>query len=145
MGDNIIFFKFEDEYDFDRVIEHKPWTYDKHLVVFEREVDIVPVFALEFKYTTFWIQIHDLLIHCLNPETRDSIGNSLGTLLHMTDLEEGGGKGNYLKVRVRVDISKPLSRVRKIWSEGKFIGWAALRYERLLNFCYWCGLVSHDD
>ena len=38
MADNILFFKFEDEYDLDRVIEHKPWTYGKHLVVFERVV-----------------------------------------------------------------------------------------------------------
>lgn len=63
----------------------------------------------------------------------------------MTDPEEEGGKGNYLRVRVQVNISKPLSWVRKIWSKGKVIGWVALRYERLPNFCYWCGLVSHDD
>ena len=44
-----------------------------------------------------------------------------------------------------MDITKPLSRVRKIWLEGKVIGWAALKYERLPNFNYWCGLVSHDD
>ena len=98
MGDNILFFKFEDKYDLDRVIEHEPWTYDKHLVVFERVVENVPVSTLEFKYTTFWIQIHDLLIHYLNPVTRDTIGNSLGTPLQMTDSEEEGGKGNYLRV-----------------------------------------------
>ena len=55
MGDNIIFFNFEDKYDLDRFIEHEPWTYDKHLVVFERVVENVPVSTLEFKYTTFWI------------------------------------------------------------------------------------------
>ena len=55
MGDNILFFNFEDKYDLDRVIEHEPWTYDKHLVVFERVVENVPVSTLEFKYTTFWI------------------------------------------------------------------------------------------
>ena len=54
-GDNILFFKFEDKYDLDSVIEHESWTYDKHLVVFERVVKNVPVLALEFKYTTFWI------------------------------------------------------------------------------------------
>ena len=34
MGKNILFFHFEDECDLDRVIEHEPWTYDKHLVIF---------------------------------------------------------------------------------------------------------------
>ena len=97
MGDNILFFKFEDEYDLNKVMEHEPWTYDKHLVVFEGVVENVPVSVLEFKYTTFWIQIHDLPIHCLNPEIRDTIGNSLRTPLHMADSEEGG-KGNNLRV-----------------------------------------------
>ena len=107
-------FVFEDECDLDKVIVHKPWTYNKHLVVFERVVDNVPISALSFRFSAFWIQIHDLLIHCLNSVTRDTIGRSLGTLLLMTDLEEEGGKGNYLKVRVKVDISQHLSRVRKV-------------------------------
>lgn len=48
-------------------------------------------------------------------------------------------------VWVRLDISKPLSRVRKIWSSDRVIGWAALEYESLPNFFYWCGLVTHDE
>ena len=145
MGDNILSFNFEDECDLNRVIEHELWTYDKHLVVFEKVVENVPISALSFQYTSFWIQIHDLPIHCLNSETREAIGSSLGTPLLMTDLEGEGGKGNYLRVRVKIDITKPLNRVRKVWSEGVVIGCAILKYERLPNFCYWCGLVSHDD
>ena len=144
MGDNIIFFLFEDECDLGRVLEHEPWTYDKHLVVFEKVTANVPISALAFQFTTFWIQIHDLPIQCLNQQTRDAIGKSLGTPLLMTDTESEGGKGNYLRVRVRIDITKPLHRIRKVWSEGAVIGCALLKYERLPNFCYWCGLVSHD-
>lgn len=48
-------------------------------------------------------------------------------------------------VWVRLDISKPLSRVRKIRSSDRVIGWAALEYESLPNFFYWCGLVTHDE
>jgi len=69
----------------------------------------------------------------------------MGTILHMTDIEEVGGKGNYLRVHIRMDISKPHSRVRKIWSDGRVIGWVALKYERLPNFCYWCGRVTYDE
>lgn len=25
------------------------------------------------------------------------------------------------------------------------MGWATLKYERLPNFCYWCGRVTHDE
>ena len=111
MGENILFFHFKDECDLDRVIEHKPWTYDKHLVIFEKVVANVPISALAFQFTSFWIQIHNLPIHCLNPETRDEIGSSLGTTLLMTDSKSDGEKGNYLRVWVRIDITKPLNRV----------------------------------
>ncbi|XP_030950107.1 uncharacterized protein At4g02000-like [Quercus lobata] len=145
MRENVMVFEFEDECDLERVLEHEPWTYDKHLVIFERVIENVPISALSFKLITFWIQIHDLPMHSMTSTIRDSIGNSLGMVLPMTDSEEEGGKGNYLRVRVRLDISKPLSRVRKIWSDGRVVGWAALKYERLPNFYYWCGLVTHDE
>ena len=44
-----------------------------------------------------------------------------------------------------VDISKPLCRGRRVtWNQGSD-EWIAFKYERLLNLCYWCGLMSHDD
>ena len=144
IGDNILFFHFEDECDLGRVLEHEPWTYDKHLVVFEKVIANVPISSLAFQFTTFWIQIHELPVQCLNQETRDAIGRSLGTPLLMIDTESEGGKGNYLRVRVRIDITKPLHRVRKVWSKGSVIGCENLKYKRLPNFYYWCGLVSHD-
>ena len=109
MGDNTLFFDFEDKYDLQRVVEHGPWTYDKHLVIFERVQKNVPISDLHFQFTSFWIQIHDLPIHCLTLAVRESFGRSLGKLLHMTDSEEEGGKGNNLRVRVRIDVTKPLS------------------------------------
>ena len=143
MGENILFFHFEDECDLDKVIKHEPWTYNKRLVIFEKVIANVPISTLAFQFTSFWIQIHNLPIHCLNPKTRDEIGSTLGTTLHMTNSESNGGKGNYLRVWVRIYITKPL--VCKIWYEGSVISCAVLKYKCLLNFCYWCGLVSHDD
>lgn len=78
-------------------------------------------------------------------EFRDLIGSSIRSLLQMKDLEEEVNRGNYLCMRFRIDISKPLSKARKIWLEGRVIGWAALKYECLPNFCYWYGLVTYDD
>lgn len=54
-------------------------------------------------------------------------------------------EGEFLRVRIAIDISKPLPRCRKLWFEGKQIGWVGIKYERLPNFCYWCGRLSHGD
>ncbi|XP_075654979.1 uncharacterized protein LOC142625167 [Castanea sativa] len=135
MGDSKLFFDFDDEYDLERVLEHEPSSYDKHLVILERVVENIPISAIPFWFASFWIQIHDIPVHYMTAEFCNSIGSSIGSLLQMIDLEEEVNRGGYLRMRVRIDISKPISRVRKIWLEGRVIGWAALKYECRPTFC----------
>ena len=58
----------------------------------------------------------------LTREIRDLIGNSLGrSSIGRNPKRRVAKVTNYLPVRVRIDISKPLSQVWKIWSNGKSI------------------------
>lgn len=50
-----------------------------------------------------------------------------------------------MRIRVKVDITKPLCQGRKIGLANGKEGWAAFKYEQLPNFCYWCGLVTHGE
>lgn len=50
-----------------------------------------------------------------------------------------------MRVRVEVDITKPLCRGRKITWDGQGDGWVSFMHGHLPNICYWCGQVSHDD
>lgn len=50
-----------------------------------------------------------------------------------------------MQVKVRIDITKPLCRGRKIGlSDGKE-GWVNFKYKCLPNLCYWCGRLTHHD
>lgn len=53
--------------------------------------------------------------------------------------------GKYLRVRLIIDISKPLGRGRVVCMGGTKKRWVDFRYERLPIFYYWCGIVDHDD
>lgn len=52
--------------------------------------------------------------------------------------------GTFMRVRVSVDVSRPLCRGKKV-SFYENEGWVSFQYERLPNLCFWCGLLSHDD
>ena len=51
----------------------------------------------------------------------------------------------FVRVRVIMDISKPLCRVRVVSLENGKELWVSFKYERLSNLCYWCGSLTHDD
>ncbi|KAK8660520.1 hypothetical protein V6N13_051446 [Hibiscus sabdariffa] len=53
--------------------------------------------------------------------------------------------GDFLRILVQVDIRKPLRHCVHLGdSAGKEASSRPLRYERLPEFCYFCGLVSHS-
>lgn len=55
------------------------------------------------------------------------IGNSIGKVVRVADADEKGTIGRSLCVHVTIDVSKPLSRGRKLWDNGVAVGWASFR------------------
>jgi hypothetical protein len=81
----------------------------------------------------------------MKQEVSKTIGRTLGTVEHAPESVEDRGGGPCMRVRVRIDITKPLCRVRKITTADNTERCVAFQYERLSNFCYWCRKVSHGE
>jgi hypothetical protein len=54
------------------------------------------------------------------------------------------GWGSYLRLRVNIDITKPLERGRALILAGKS-SWVAFKYEKLSQFCFRCGRLVHGN
>lgn len=116
-GDNLVLIAFELKVDVEKVLQGEPWTFDWHLVVLQRYDGITPVANLSFDKTSFWVQIHNLPFSLLTVEAALSIGETIGTVMKSRDSKEMRG-GNFMRVRVAIDIKKPLCRGRKIsWDQ----------------------------
>lgn len=135
---------FELEVDAEKVLQGESWAFDRHLVVLQKYDGSTSIQDLNFTTTKFWVQFHNLPYSLLTTETALSIGKTLGTITKPKDAAEMRG-GNFMHVRVAVDITKSLCRGRKVSWDQTEKGWVSFRYERLLNICYWCGLLSHND
>ena len=72
-----------------------------------------------------------------------AIGSKLGEVLEVNVSESGVQRARCLHVRVRIDVTKRLVRGKKITIEGGEGRWVQFKYERLPNFWYRCGLLSH--
>ncbi len=145
LGNNMMVFIFEDDSNLERVLQSEPWMYDKHLVSFQRVEADTSIAEMECRWVLFWIQIHNLPVQRMNHDTAMALGRTLGVVEKVVESEEGKGREGCMRVRVKLDISKPLCRGRKAWlMEGKET-WISFRYERLPNLCYWCGLLTHGE
>ncbi|KAI7999590.1 hypothetical protein LOK49_LG09G01115 [Camellia lanceoleosa] len=72
------------------------------------------------------------------------LGNQLGRFV---DMEYGDGGivwGRTLRLRVEINIAKPLRRGLKLALSGRESVWVTLTYEKLPNFCFHCGLLGHS-
>ena len=145
VGENIVLIEFDDGSDLERVLLGEPWSYDKYLIAFQRVGDGISIEELPFNRIDFWVQLHNLPILCMKKSVAETMGKSIGEVLRAQTHEEEVGNGRCMRIRVRVDISKPLRRGRRIGLANSGESWVSFQYERLPNFCYWCGIPTHRE
>ncbi|PQM40802.1 hypothetical protein Pyn_12255 [Prunus yedoensis var. nudiflora] len=75
--------------------------------------------------------------------TRRQIGNRLGQCIDVMEGSYGECLGRYLRIRVRLDVTKPLRRVMKLRFDHSLEAVIEFKYERLPDFCYVCGRIGH--
>ena len=130
-GDNITLFLFQKEEDLNRVLWASPWSFDKYLLILNKvgKGDSVP--TISFDSSPFWIQIHGLPMRMQTKEVAEKIAGPLGPIEKVDIGTRGFSVGKFLRIRVNIDISKPLCRGRVVRLGTTEKGWVDFRYERL--------------
>lgn len=90
----------------------------------------------------FWIQIHGLSYRAMNRKIGVEIGSLIGEVLEVNCNGDGVAMGRCTRVRVRLDVHKPLIRWTNI-NIGGISSKVLIRYEKLANFCYACSRLDH--
>jgi hypothetical protein len=111
IGCNLFLIEFENEWDKIRIMEGRPWTFDGNLVSLA-DLDN-PTLRIGFQkgiIASFWVCMFNLPLACMSKEMGKRIGASVGTVEEVDVDEDGVGWGEYLRVRITLDLSKPLSR-----------------------------------
>ena len=134
LGDNKVIFLFHTTEDMDRVLLLSPWSFDKYLLILNKMVRGETVKDVKFDKSPFWIQIHGLPTMSQTKEVGESIGATLGKVEKVDADGKGFCLGNYLRIRVLLDISLPLCRGRKVRLGEQGLKWVDLKYERLPIF-----------
>ncbi|TXG70673.1 hypothetical protein EZV62_005608 [Acer yangbiense] len=91
------------------------------------------------------IEIHNAPLLCMTKELGEYLGKIIGDLVDIDVGLTGECFGKYLRVRVAIDISQPLKRFLMMdLAEDGSESLLLLRYEKLPDYCFCCGLVGHS-
>jgi hypothetical protein len=125
-----------------RILEGRPWKFDSDLFsVADFDGRTLPS-GLEFEKAAFWVRMYGMPLACMSREMGQRIGASMGKVEEVDVDEVGVGWGEFLWVRIVLDLTKPLSRGQFLKLRDRTI-WITFCYERIPRFCFKCGVIRH--
>ncbi|KAH9670323.1 CCHC-type domain-containing protein [Citrus sinensis] len=136
LGENVFMFKFALEVDKRRVLAGGPWHFNKALIVLTEPEGIGNITKQAFTHVFFWVQILNIPIMAMNTEAISRLGDIIGSVEEVETNEDGECIGEIARVRIRVDVAKPLKKIIFLESEGEEKVPMPVTYERLPDFCF---------
>ncbi|CAH9105120.1 unnamed protein product [Cuscuta epithymum] len=145
LQDNLFQFDFYHEKELLRVLEDGPWAFENSTLVC-KQLEPPDANPLDVKLDSFaiWMQIHNLPATYASEHILEQIGNFAGSFMYQDPLNFGRSKKSYYRVRILLDVSKPLQQKMKIRKRDGSLAWITLMYERLNTFCFFCGIMGHQ-
>ncbi|KAM6549548.1 hypothetical protein CsatB_021224 [Cannabis sativa] len=142
---NLYLFQFYHEVDIERVMEGSPWTFDRVPLIFERLKQGENPRTVMLNKLEFWIQIHNLTTGFMSERVIRDLGNYLGSFVKSDPNNFIGVWRDFFRVRVKINIDKPLKRKKKLERIGGIVCYAQFKYEDLSTFCFICGILGHSE
>ncbi|KAE8660670.1 hypothetical protein F3Y22_tig00116951pilonHSYRG00632 [Hibiscus syriacus] len=144
LKENMFLFKFKTISDKLAIMKRTPWSFEGMLLAIAHFDPKLSLEEFDFRLLAVWVRICELPLGFMKIETAEKIGNRIGKII-ATDTRPGDGRmGDFLRVRVEIDSSKPLRRCVKmgVCANGDSRK-CLLKYERLPSFCHKCGIIGH--
>lgn len=144
LGNNMIAFQFNSARDMKRVQAMEPWHFNKHALVLKQISKDTQPSGMEFDEIPMWIRIYDLPISGREITTIRQIGKRVGEVVEI-DKETITSLTRSVRLKVVIQLGKPLKRGIKIRIGQAEPCWLPITYERLPSFCYYYGRLGHTQ
>ncbi|XP_030924553.1 uncharacterized protein LOC115951510 [Quercus lobata] len=137
-------FKFSSEYQMRWVENNGPWNFENNLLLLKRWEQGMTAYNISFTHSPFWLQIWGLPFDMMSEKIGRDIGNSIGNFMAADSKSWSSDQTKFMRIRVNIPLDRPLRQCEVVASpEGEKFQ-VYFRYERLLVFCFLCGVMGHD-
>lgn len=128
LDDHVMLFTFNNKSNVDRVLASEPSSFDKHLVVMQRNEQETAIEEILFNRASFWVQLHGILLCYRTMEAAIKISSVIGEVSHSITPKESDGE-TFFYLKITIDLSLPLCRGRLISLEIGKQTWVSFKYE----------------
>lgn len=146
VGENFFLFKFSRRQDFSKVLREGPWRFDDHPLGIAEAKPGVRVTKELLIWVPYWIQVYNIPPLHHSQETTEKVAALISKNFIAVDAtvrRQQGVAASFVRVRVPINTAVRLPRGTSVWF-GEEETPLAFKFERLLKFCYVCGLVDHE-
>ena len=145
VGNNILQFKFSPKYQLEWVERCGPCSFDNNLLLLYRWKKGLTSTNISFTHSPFWFQIWGFYFEHMSQEVGEEIGSKLGRFIEVDRRLWQSDQAKFMRVRLNLEIDKPLRRGAYITSSDGERLWLTFKYERLPIVCFICGKLEHDN
>jgi hypothetical protein len=117
-SENKFIFSFNQPMGKKRSLEDGPWMMGHSLLVMVSFNGKKALEAVEFHHVSIWIHVSKLPMWVMNRKVAEIIGSEVGKFMDVDDEKNGIAIGCYLRVKVWIDIRRPLMRGVTMEEEG---------------------------
>lgn len=146
VAENFFLFRFSRAQDVDKILREGPWRFDDHPLGIAEAKTGVRVTKELLTWVPYWIQVYNIPPMYHSQETTEQVASLISKNYIAVDASirrQPGVAASYVRVRVPINTTIRLLRGTSVWF-GKDEVPLAFKFERLLKFCYICGLVDHE-
>lgn len=111
-------FVFYHKLDLEKIIEGGPWSFEQAMLLLHEVKNVEDPATIALQEFQIWVQIHNIPRGCISENIVRSVGSSLGRFIKTDPTTFDGVWKQYVRVRVAMNVDKPLKRIIKIKREG---------------------------
>lgn len=142
---NMFLFKFFHDLDMQRVLNDGPWTFNQQVLMIKKLNVEEQLQDIKISELYMWVQVYELPIGFKSECILKSIGDYVGRFMESDPKNFVRMCRNFLRIKVAIDISRPLRSKMRIKKAGGEWLWIQFKYEQLPSFCFFCGLIGHTE